>query len=162
VIAEQKPELPVTLTHSVHHARRGGVWLWECEDCPFCGLSHTHGGGLLTEDPRELLSDRTAHCQPFEKKPAVGHYRLVDADPKGTLKKIAARKAWTARRGASAVQLQRVLGYHGPFGRLYYASQEGDPGKADVRHFQLYLPGSTFGGTPPDKIRVTWEAEPPV
>lgn len=47
-------------------------YLWIVPDCPLCGGKHTHGGGALSNDPRELLGHRVAHCA------VVGGYVLVE------------------------------------------------------------------------------------
>lgn len=39
-----------------------GVYLWEVPHCPYCGRTHTHGGGEITGDPRSYLSYRSPHC----------------------------------------------------------------------------------------------------
>jgi len=62
------------------------VWLWVVDECPFCGRRHTHGGGDIAGDPRQLLSHRTSHCTPYRLprtdrviEPEVGDYLLVEA-----------------------------------------------------------------------------------
>jgi len=47
-------------------------YLWIVERCPLCGKRHSHGGGKLTGNPRDLLGHRWAHCaDPIE---PAGYY----------------------------------------------------------------------------------------
>jgi len=51
--------------------RDGYLWVIDC--CPLCGGKHTHGGGLLFDEPTEYLGHRVAHCG---KVSEVGGYIL--------------------------------------------------------------------------------------
>ncbi|GBG57299.1 hypothetical protein SPFL3102_02665 [Sporomusaceae bacterium FL31] len=31
-------------------------------DCPYCGKTHTHGGGMVTDDIYEFGGSRSSHC----------------------------------------------------------------------------------------------------
>lgn len=62
----------------VHLERGSRTWLWVSGRCPFCGKKrHTHGGGRLDGDPRQLLGHRGAHCVPAASCPGGG-YELVE------------------------------------------------------------------------------------
>jgi hypothetical protein len=58
-------------------SRRDPIWILTILECPFCGRSHEHGGGVVGEPP--LLGPRVAHCfRPV----APGEYELtVKEDP---------------------------------------------------------------------------------
>jgi hypothetical protein len=49
-------------------------YVWEVTSCPYCGRRHSHGGGTRTEDPRDFLGLRVAHCA---KHPDT-RYQLVE------------------------------------------------------------------------------------
>src|SRR5688500_542431 len=36
---------------------------WVIPECPLCGCSHSHGAGLLSENPRTYLTGRVPHCE---------------------------------------------------------------------------------------------------
>lgn len=42
--------------------RQPDGYRWIVLACPYCGRKHTHGGGTLTDDPRQHLGPRVAHC----------------------------------------------------------------------------------------------------
>ncbi len=52
------------MTEALARLERGrGAWSWVIDICPYCGKKHTHGGGPIEGDPRELLGARAAHCK---------------------------------------------------------------------------------------------------
>jgi len=71
--------------------RKKDVWLWVVDKCPLCGKRHTHGGGLIEDDPFDNLGHRYAHCDSL--KPEPGGYILVAAREKD-LERI--KGQWTA------------------------------------------------------------------
>ena len=54
---------------------------WLILECPFCAKRHYHGAGGLSDDPRTLLGDRSAHCAGFGPSK---HYELVELDSDAT------------------------------------------------------------------------------
>jgi len=61
--------------------RSGRVFQWVINRCPYCSKKHIHGGGRIADNnPRALLTHRTAHCtDPFRAKASAG-YVLVERD----------------------------------------------------------------------------------
>lgn len=56
--------------------RESYSWVIIC--CPYCGQSHQHGGGPLSDDPKNHLGFRVSHCMPPFK--VFGRqYELVEA-----------------------------------------------------------------------------------
>jgi ribosomal protein L24E len=56
--------------------RDGDIWLWEITKCPFCGKTHTHGGGKIgVQNPDSLLGHRSGHGR-------CGGY-VLERDPEG-------------------------------------------------------------------------------
>lgn len=59
----------------------GYAWCWKVSNCVYCGGKHLHGGGdVRTDDPRQLLGPRTAHCH-FQN---FSTYILTDEFPEKT------------------------------------------------------------------------------
>jgi hypothetical protein len=56
-VITEAPEVIATATRATSGMDK--VWIFKIT-CPFCGLSHTHGGG--TGDAPALYGHRTAHC----------------------------------------------------------------------------------------------------
>jgi len=78
----------------VYHSNgRVEGWGWEfAESCPFCGDTHTHGGGdCIRDDPRDFLGRRQNHCVGDT---SLKQYYLIDSCPDGTAELI--RKIWDA------------------------------------------------------------------
>jgi hypothetical protein len=42
--------------------RVGGYRYWVVQNCPFCGVEHSHGAGAPGEDPSDGLGSRVPHC----------------------------------------------------------------------------------------------------
>jgi hypothetical protein len=58
-------------------SRRDPIWILTILECPFCGKSHEHGGGVVGLPP--LLGSRVAHCF---RPTSPGEYELfVKEDP---------------------------------------------------------------------------------
>jgi hypothetical protein len=71
------PAAPAEPPQALAELSRGrDCWIWTVKKCPLCGRRHTHGGGPLEGNPRELLSHRVAHCVSGDK---AGGYVLVEA-----------------------------------------------------------------------------------
>ena len=51
---------------------------WIVRRCPLCGKRHTHGGGRLGGNPRELLGHRASHC--LQRIPGDHGYILIETD----------------------------------------------------------------------------------
>lgn len=62
-----------------HRMQGRDVWLWVIDACPYCGHSHTHGGGELAGNPRRLLGERVPHCA--GDKTGLPNYILTEALP---------------------------------------------------------------------------------
>lgn len=65
------PDAPVRLVDKKTY------WNWEVVRCPFCEGTHEHGGIPKSEDPREYLGGRMAHCSPDHYIP----YEVAQATP---------------------------------------------------------------------------------
>jgi len=62
---------PIALATLERHATG---YLWIVPVCPHCHQRHTHGGGPLAGNPRDLLGHRVGHCIGMESS----GYELVE------------------------------------------------------------------------------------
>ena len=53
---------------------RDPIWILTILECPICGKSHEHGGGLVSDGP-PALGSRVPHCF---RRPAPRDYELVE------------------------------------------------------------------------------------
>ena len=54
------------------------------KSCEVCGGSHVHGGGLVGQDPREMLGGRAPHCCFDARRQPIMQYEIVDGAPSET------------------------------------------------------------------------------
>lgn len=61
------PEAGEVVEAEVHLEVERGQYFWIIDSCPYCTLSHSHGGGKVGEDdPYDYMGHRVAHCgDPF-------------------------------------------------------------------------------------------------
>lgn len=64
---------PLTVNVRLVKGKKG--YLWVIDRCPYCGKRHEHGGGELSEDPRQHLGHGAAHCA----RAPAGGYVLCEA-----------------------------------------------------------------------------------
>jgi hypothetical protein len=68
----------MTLLYAYAVVKRGReCWSLVIPKCPFCHKRHTHGGGLLSRDPKSYFSSRSPHCANVEKS-FLNMYWLTD------------------------------------------------------------------------------------
>jgi hypothetical protein len=61
-------------------------FIWRVPRCPYCSKTHTHGAGLVGENPVGYLSHKSSSC--FAR--ALNHgYMLIDLEPAKTAATIA-------------------------------------------------------------------------
>ena len=46
--------------------------MWQIQ-CPYCGQRHVHGAGRPSEDPKNFLGHRSAHCIGHRKANSEGY-----------------------------------------------------------------------------------------
>ncbi len=60
------PNAPTAYVKPLRNLGTSTGFQWVLIECPYCGASHRHGAGDLTEAPTDGLSSRVSHCSSNE------------------------------------------------------------------------------------------------